>query len=143
MRPGDVVYVPGQATRRKVCVLGQVKVAGLYTLSPHMTVVEALTAAGWVEPSGVLNSVIVARRGSGGDHGDQKFFRVDARRVITQRDWSQDLPLQPGDIVYVPEHFVAKLGEFVGFFTARVEPVAHTYLRVYDATNPASYLVDR
>ncbi|MBI4003956.1 MAG: polysaccharide biosynthesis/export family protein [Candidatus Omnitrophica bacterium] len=145
LMPGDVVYVPSQLSRRRVCVLGEVNAPGLYALTPNMTVIEALTAAGWVKPSAVLNSVMVARRGTGSDEQGQahEFFRVNAQRVIRRQDWTQELVLEPGDIVYVPQTFIAKVGNFVSLFTSKVEPVAETYLRVYDATNPASVLVDR
>lgn len=140
VRPGDVVYVPSQASRQKICILGEVSIPGLYTLGPKMTVIEALSAAGWAKPSGVLTSVMVVRRGSG---ASREFFRVNAKRAIAKHDWSQHLALKPGDIVYVPEQFISKLGNFVTFFTSKVEPTALTYLRVYDATDPASVLVDR
>ena len=140
LKPGDIVYVPNQAGLRKVCVLGEVNAPGLYTLTPSMTVVEALTAAGWVKPSGVIGSVMVARRET---QEERQFFRINARRIIDRHDWSEDLALRPGDIVYVPEHLIAKIGDFVSFFSSKVEPVAAAYLRVYDATDPASYVVDR
>lgn len=140
VRPGDVVYVPSQAERRKVCVLGEVVVPGLYPLAPRMSVVEALSAAGWAKPSGVLSSVMVVRRA---ETGQQRVFQLNAQRIISKQDWSQDLALEPGDIVYVPEHVIAKIGDFVSFFTSKVEPAAHTYLRIYDATNPANVIVDR
>ncbi|GEM_PF-396727 len=140
LQPGDVVYVPSQDTQRKVCVLGEVNSPGLYGLTPEMTVVEALTAAGWAKPSGVTTSVMVARRTS---DGAKEFHRVNVERVVRQQDWAQDLVLAPGDIVYVPEHFISVVADFVNFFSTRVETAAHAYLRVYDATNPASYVVDR
>ena len=140
LQPGDVVYVPSQSDRRKVCVLGEVAAPGLYALTPKMTVVEGLTAAGWAKPSGVLRNVMVVRRS---ETGEQEFFKLDAQRIITKQDWTQDLPLKPGDIVYVPEHLIAKIGEFVSFFSSQVEPAAHAYLRVYDSVNPANVVVDR
>ena len=140
LKSGDVVYVPSQTSRRGVCVLGQVQAPGLYTLKPNMTVIEALSAAGWAKPSGVLRSVMVVRRGQ---QGAKEFFRIDARRAITRQDWSQHLVLQPGDVVYVPENFVSKVGDFVSFFSSKVEPAASAYLRVYDASNPTNFLANR
>ena len=140
MKPGDVVFVPSQSDRRKVCVLGEVTVPGLYPFTPNMSVVEALTAAGWTKASGVLGSVMVVRRGEG---QQQEFYKLDAQRIISKQDWSQDLALKPGDIVYVPEHIIAKIGDFVSFFSSKVEPAAHAYLRVYDSINPSNVVVDR
>jgi polysaccharide export outer membrane protein len=137
---GDVVYVPSHDQQKKVCVLGDVGVPGLYPLTDEMTVIDALTAAGWIKPSGVAKSVMLCRRSP---EGERQFFRVDAKRAVQKQDWSQHLMLQPGDIVFVPRHFIAKVGDFTGFFTSRVEPSAATYLRVYDATNPANVVIDR
>ena len=141
VRAGDVVFVPGQNSRRRVCVLGEVRTPGLYPLTSDMTVIEALTAAGWVKSSGILSSVMIVRRDAVG--GARQFYRVDAKRAVLKQDWEQHVALQPGDVVYVPEHFIAKVGDFVGFFSAKVEPAAHAYLRVYDAANPANVLIDR
>ena len=140
LQPGDVVYVPSQDTQRKVCVLGEVNSPGLYSLTPKMTVVEALTAAGWAKPSGVTTSVMVARRTS---DGAKEFHKVNLQRVVKHQEWAQDMVLAPGDIVYVPEHFISVVADFVNFFSTRVETAAHAYLRVYDSTDPASYVVDR
>lgn len=140
LKSGDVVYVPSQMTRRKICVLGEINAPGLYTMTPNMTVIEALSVAGWVQPSGVLRSIMVVRRDP---KGGRQFIRVNALRAVFKQDWTQHLVLQPGDIIYVPEKFIAKIGHFVGFFTNNVEPAAKTYLRVYDATEPASVLVER
>ena len=75
--------------------------------------------------------------------GAREFYKVDARRAVVKQDWSQHVVLRPGDIIYVPEKFIAQVGDFVSFFTSKVEPAAHTYLRLYDATNPANVLIDR
>jgi polysaccharide export outer membrane protein len=137
---GDVIHVPSQDLQKKVCVLGDVNVPGLYTVTPEMTVIDALSAAGWVKNSGVMSSVMLARKGQDGGH---EFFRVDAKRAVEKQDWTQHLVLQPGDIIFVPKHFIAKVGDFTSFFTSKVEPAAHTYLRVYDAGNPANVVVNR
>ena len=140
LQPGDIIYVPGQNTQRRVCVLGEVSSPGLYPISSEMTVIEAMSAAGWIKPSAVLSSVMVVRHG---ESSEQQFFRINAGRAITKQDWTQHLSIKPGDIVYVPKQFFAKAGDFVSFFTSRVEPAARTYLTVYDASNPANVLVDR
>ena len=68
-------------------------------------------------------------------------YLIDINSIF--KGFACDFQLQPGDIVYVPKQFFAKVGDYVGFFTSTVEPAAHTYLRVYDATNPANMIVDR
>ncbi len=137
--PGDIVYVPGPSDKRHVCVIGKVSAPGRYAITSGMTVVDVITAAGWVTKEGTASSVMLVRR----RNGRYMYSRVNANAVVAQSDDTQDIALEPGDIVYVPEHFISKISTFVGFFTSSVEPLAHTYLRVYDATDPASYVVDR
>lgn len=140
LQPGDVVHIPSQANQRKVCVLGQVARPGLYPLTRDMTVVEALSAAGWVQNSAGMKSVIVARRKDDGDH---QFYTLNIKDAVKSNDFSQHLPLMPGDIVFVPEKFISKMAGIVRMFTSTVEPAANSYLRVYDATDPATVLISR
>ncbi|MCK5012761.1 MAG: SLBB domain-containing protein [Candidatus Omnitrophica bacterium] len=137
--PGDIVYVPGQSDSKQVSVIGKVAAPGRYNFDPGMTVIDVLTAAGWITKEGVASSVMLARRKT----GNAKFMRINARNILKKSDFSQDVPLEPGDIIYVPEKFISKISTFAGFFSSSIEPVASTYLRVYDATNPSAYLVDR
>ncbi len=140
LHPGDVVHIPSQADQRKICVLGQVAQPGLYPMTRDMTVVEALSAAGWVQSSAGMKSVIIARRKANGEH---EFFTANVHRAVKKQDWSQHLPLLPGDIVFVPEKFISKMAGVVKMFTSTVEPAANTYLRTYDATDPATVLINR
>lgn len=139
LRPGDVVYVPGQTDRKQVCVIGKVMVPGRYSFSPGMTVVDVLSSAGWVSPEGVASSVMLVRQKG----KDKEFLRINAYQAVAKNGAGQDLALEPGDIIYVPESFISKVSSFAGFFSSSIEPFARTYLRVYDAANPASYVVER
>ncbi len=139
LKPGDIVYVPGQSDKRQVCAIGKVMYPGRYNFTPGMTVIDVLTSAGWITKEGVSNSVVLVRRGA----GHNEFMCINAQKIISKHDLSQDVLLQPGDIIYVPETFISKLSTFAGFFSSTIEPVAHSYLRVYDAANPANIVVDR
>ena len=140
LRSGDVVYVPSFSSRRKVSVLGEVNTPGMYTLQPNMTVIDALSAAGWIRSSGLSRAVMVTRRDPQGNH---HLFRIDAQRAVLKKESTEELLLEPGDVVYVPQGMLSKFSNFVGLFTSGVEPGARTYLKVYDSTNPANYVVER
>ena len=139
LSPGDIVYVPGQSDSKQVSVIGKVAVPGRYNFDLGMTVVDVLTAAGWITDEGVPTSVMLVRRKA----DDAQFRRINTRNIIKKGDFSQDVTLEPGDIIYVPERFISKLSTFTRFFTSTIEPMASTYLRVYDATNPATQIIDR
>lgn len=133
LQPGDLVYVPSFALQQKVSVLGQVNLPGMYPLEAGMTVVDALSRAGWIPTSGAMDSVIILRRV---DEGKPEILRINAHRAIVQRDVSQAPLLQPGDVVYVPEKFFSRIGNFVNSLTAGPESGSRTALRVYDVSNP-------
>ncbi len=140
VQPGDVVYVPSVVSRRQISVLGEVNLPGLYTLKPEMTVIDALGAAGWIRSSGVSTGVWVLRRGP---DEERRMFKINAQRAVLKQDASQELRLEPGDVIFVPQGFLSKVSQFVGLFTSGVEPAARTYLKVYDATEPANVVVER
>ena len=75
--------------------------------------------------------------------GEHEFFRVNTKAAVMGKDWTQNIPLRSGDIIYVPKRFVSKISEFIGLFTTTIEPTARTYLRVYDATDPATAVINR
>ena len=82
---------------KKVNVTGQVKTPGFFPVTDMpMTLVEALTAAGGGTPEASLRRVQVVR------DGVARTFNVQA--LLERGDMSQNLLLQDGDIVYVPEN---------------------------------------
>lgn len=82
---------------REVSVLGQVKEAGSYPFKPGLTVMQAISLAGGMNPLAMPRRVKLIRET---DKGRQT-FEIDTTAIIESR--AQDLALEPGDIVFVPE----------------------------------------
>lgn len=119
---------------QKIFVLGEVNRPGVYPFEGRVTVVEALSkAAGYKTDSAALNSVMVIRKGA--VHPSQG-FRLNISNVIQKGDFSQDMYLLPGDIVFVPKTFIANVTTFINEFFTKTNPVVQYYLDVYNATNP-------
>jgi protein involved in polysaccharide export with SLBB domain/predicted small secreted protein len=95
LRPGDVIIVPA---RGQVLVQGWVQNPGAYPITPGMTALGAITAAGGQMFS---SSALVLRAGS---HGERIRVPVDLSRVESGQ--SPDIQVQSGDVVIV-EHSVA------------------------------------
>ncbi|MBI4395378.1 MAG: polysaccharide export protein [Candidatus Omnitrophica bacterium] len=82
-----------------VYVLGQVKEPGPYPYKGGMTVVQAITSAGGFSKIANQRKVRVVRK-----HGDeQEMFYVNVHNVTNGN--AEDIMLQPGDTVVVPESF--------------------------------------
>ncbi len=82
---------------REVSVLGQVKEAGSYPFKPGLTLMQAISLAGGMNPMAMPRKVKLIRDT---DKGRQT-FEVDTTKIIESR--AEDFALEPGDIVFVPE----------------------------------------
>ena len=93
---------------REVSIQGQVKAPGRYVLPAETTfsVLELVTKAGGFTDIAKGSAVVITRVGP---DGQKVTFTVDVDGVIRGRKSSQssdNLLLEPGDIVYVPERII-------------------------------------
>src|SRR5437016_11533344 len=89
---------------------GEVTKPGKYDLRGDTTVLEAITIAGGVSDKSRTSQVLLFRRVSN-DWVEVK--EVDMRRMLRERDLSEDLHLRPGDMVLVPKSTFSKLARFI------------------------------
>ncbi|MCM8771110.1 MAG: polysaccharide biosynthesis/export family protein [Candidatus Omnitrophica bacterium] len=101
---------------QKIIVLGEVTWPGVYYVTGSRTVLEAVALANGFTPHAVLSSVIIVR----GDKRNPKGIRVNLSRAIEKNDSSQNIVLQPEDIVYVPKKFIANVNYFISQFMAPI-----------------------
>jgi polysaccharide export outer membrane protein len=87
LRDGDTIYV---ARAELAYVFGQVKTPGSYPIKTDTTVLQALSLAGGVLPTGAMNRTRVIRTLD----GEKKELKVELTDVV-----------QPGDTLVVPERF--------------------------------------
>jgi polysaccharide biosynthesis/export protein len=101
--PGDKVIIPKAGL---VYVLGDVKAPGGYVMnnnSSQLTVLQAVAAAGGTNHSAVpSHSRLISKNGAG--YKDKKL-----ELSAIQKGKQPDIPLQPGDIVYVPFSYLRNL----------------------------------
>jgi len=85
-----------------VTVLGRVKKPGRVSIPPtrDLTVSRAIQEAGGFDTSAKSQAIRVSRRTAGGET-DQ--MHVNLNRVGVEGEQEEDIVLQPGDIVFVPE----------------------------------------
>ncbi len=94
--PSVVVQVKEYASRR-VTLLGQVSKAGSYPLTPGMTLIQAISAAGGLTAIAAGSHVKLIRKTAKGQQAAE--FDVEA----IQEGKAPDVPLQAGDQIFVSD----------------------------------------
>jgi len=79
----------------QVYVVGQASRPGTYTISSLSTLINALFASGGPSPNGSMRAIELRRDG-------RSITTLDLYRFIAQGDKSQDVLLQPGDVIVIP-----------------------------------------
>lgn len=82
----------------RIYVIGQVSKAGSFVMNPRINVLQALSLAGGMTPFAAVNDIMVLR-GSGESQRAMPFHYGD---VVKGRNLSQNVLLEPGDVVVVP-----------------------------------------
>ncbi|MCB9747898.1 MAG: polysaccharide biosynthesis/export family protein [Candidatus Omnitrophica bacterium] len=110
---GEYIKSPNVDVRVNVTgrymVLGAVIDPGLFVLQKDLTLLEAiLIAGGFDEDTANKKSVLVLR----GGNDNPVVTRLNLHKMIKKGDRTDNIPIKPGDLVYVPTSFIANLEEF-------------------------------
>jgi polysaccharide export outer membrane protein len=92
-----VTVVVTAMTSQRVFVTGEVTHSGATTLLPHMTVLQALSSAGFTQFAN-LKSIYVLRN----DGGRQSKIPFNYKEVVKGQHPEQNIELKPGDTIVVP-----------------------------------------
>ncbi len=107
LEAGDVVIVP--ETKNRVVVMGGVVKPGPYLFREGDHVVDVLSAAGGPTPKAEVSNIGVVRL-----EGQKPTVKpVDLDKFYKSGDAKQNVVLQPGDIVYVPEQSGFNFSQFL------------------------------
>jgi protein involved in polysaccharide export with SLBB domain len=91
----DLTADVGQIRSIQVYVTGQARRPGMYTISALSTLIDALFASGGPSPSGSLRAIEVRRAGA-------VVTDFDLYGLLMRGDKSKDVPLQSGDVIFIP-----------------------------------------
>jgi polysaccharide export outer membrane protein len=97
LRQPQVAVLVAERQNREVSVLGQVNEPGSFPFKERLTLVQAISLAGGMNPLALPRKVKLIRQTENGP----KRFEIDVTAIIDNR--REDIPLQPGDIVFIPE----------------------------------------
>ena len=104
LQPGDIFFVPStrNLVRAQVYLLGEVKQRGAVSLGsgPNATVARVILSQGGTTDFANTSRVQIQRTAP---DGSKKTMMVDVGRILKQGTFEEDVPLQDGDVVIVPE----------------------------------------
>lgn len=108
---GSVVFIPEKPPElpKQVFILGEVRSPGGRPFTPNLTMAQALGQAGGATDLAVSSSTRVIR----GDPLKPLLIAADFDKVLRDGDLRFDVPLQPGDIIYVPRSPIGDWNAFV------------------------------
>lgn len=97
LRSPNVSVNVGERRARQVSIMGAVSKPGTYPLSAGMSLMQVIGAAGGLTPLARGGDAMLTRVVS----GQRQRFKIDIDSITEGR--ASDVPLQAGDLVYVPE----------------------------------------
>jgi polysaccharide biosynthesis/export protein len=102
---------------------GQVLHPGKYELRDDTTLVQGIAMAGGFLPSAKHSQVVLYHRVS--DEWTQAKL-IDVKKMESDRNLTEDLHLQPGDMVFIPKNRLSKVMPFIPTANlSMISPVAH------------------
>jgi len=113
LRPRDLIVVPrlGEGAERthEYLALGEFGEPGFHPWSPSLDMIRAVTRAGGLSRLAVLGAARVLREDE--ISGQYVAIPVDLSRLFGGADMSMNIPIRPGDILFVPSEEQASRGE--------------------------------
>lgn len=104
-------------------VSGQVGKPGQYELRSDITVAEAIAVAGGMTMPTAKTQIFLFHRAS---NDTVEVKKVNLKDVLNGKNVNEDAMVMPGDMIYVPEKFIAKFRKYVPY---SVGGVAGSYLQ--------------
>lgn len=89
---------------------GQVGKPGKYDLRGDLTVTEAVAIAGGFDEKSKHSQVVLFRPMPGGGFHAKV---INVKKLLADRNMSEDVQIQPGDLLYVPQNAISKIRPFL------------------------------
>lgn len=118
IREPEVTIVLREFAAQRVYIGGEVSNPGVMQLTGRMTLLQSILNAGGYKRSAKLRSVLLIRK----KNNSPELYTVDVDEILNKG--TDDILLQPHDIVFVPKTFIAKAGDFVDQYINDIIPEA-------------------
>lgn len=126
-----------QVTNQKVIVIGEVAQPQVLQITNDLSLLEALTKTGGINPEARTRNILLIR---GGLDAPQ-LYTVDVEAIFGRGDFTQMVYLQRGDIVYVPAKTITNVERFFRRLSAVLGPAASSssiYRNILSGTTTGS-----
>jgi polysaccharide biosynthesis/export protein len=111
----------------QVFVGGEVNKPSTLGFTDGLTALEAIQSAGGFNIEASLENVVLVRRA--GDHYEG--YRLFLKRALSGEDYTQDVALEPNDVVYVAKSRIANLNLIVNQYITKMIPQVPIGLPVF------------
>lgn len=101
LKDGDVINIP-ETRKNRVSVIGYVQRPGQFPWYEGMTLADAVSQAGGDIPYRSRMSAIQIQRVVPGREFETNRFNVDFTKFTAKNDFTQNVALEPGDVIFVP-----------------------------------------
>ncbi len=110
---GDVIDIPElSAYRERIYVMGEVNNQGVYSLRDARDLLGAISLAGNVTTLAKEQNTLIVR-GYSPEEGKPLVMMSDVRALFRNADLAQNLPLQEGDLIYVPRMVIGDINDWI------------------------------
>ena len=116
----------------KVYIDGEVNRVGVVALSGPTTVMQSISQAGGLKETARVSEIIVIRYLSDGNY---KIIPIDIEKVIDGTDFSQNILMQPFDIVHVPRSTIANINIWVDQYIRKNVPIPFSVYYGFNTNN--------
>ncbi len=127
---GDALFVP-RTQEIEVYVLGMVASPGLFVVHERPNVLQALALSKYYRFGAVLRSAKVVR----GDPNNPTVISVDLERLLFKGDRTQNIRLESGDVLYIPQSFISSVADFIANIWPPMATTLDAYSRVRDVSD--------
>lgn len=121
----------------RVYVLGEVINQGVYSLRDAQDLVGAIALAGSITRLATEENTLIVREYEPGKK--PLIMMADLRAILRQGDLSQNIPLEDGDLVYVPRMLIGDINDWIANTTPLLDFLLYPK-RLQDAYSTRNYL---
>jgi len=107
-----------EVVNQKVFVIGEVAQPSVLQLTNEMSILEALTISGGINPAARTKNVLLIR----GDIDSPRLYTVDVHAIYSRGETQEMVYLQKGDIVMVPTRTITNVARYFKEVQAALSP---------------------
>ncbi len=130
LKAGDVVYIPSSDTgENKVVVLGAVLQQGVYSFKSEISALQAVALARSFTKNARVEDSFVIRTNVENPY----LLRVNFKKILMKGESQRDVPLQKGDIVFVPDNIITNYNRLLDRINPTLKIIQNVAGAIIDA----------